>query len=430
MLVASALIAVGCSNETPDSSRDSTATTTTSLSPATTEPQPEPAPINPEATGQIAFIANTGDLMVINPDGTNPVSLTNHQDQRVSQPVWAPGGGALAWTEVGAEAELVVGSADGRLETRAVTAVASFYTAWNESGTALALLGNADGGVGMSFAELEGGELTASSSLDDAGTPYYFDWLGDDELFAHVGGDIRRVSTNDPLGESNEIGTAFQAPDVLSDGTVLIAEVSDGLTELVRRDIASGESTTLASYAGSAFFVVDPTETRVAVHLPGGSASPPSTLVTTLRQPDNALLTGGVWVIDLESGARVQAADTTRFAAFWDPTGTRLLMLEPSEGGTRWQVWALDGSSIRTDSFLLSPVLFGSYLPFYDQYAKSITFWSPDGSSFVYSAMRESGVPAIFVHDAATNGSSVAIATGSVAIWSPTASGAATESRL
>lgn len=424
-----ALVAVGCSNSNPDSA-ESSAATTTSLAPRSTETQPESAPVNPNAAGQIAIIDAEGDLVVINPDGTNPVSLTDYQDSRVSQPVWAPTGGALAWTEVGDRPELVVGSSDGRRETRTRTAVASFYTAWNESGTSLALLGNAQGGVGMSFAHLADGELSAGSVVDDVGTPYYFDWFGEDALFAHVGGEIREVSTEEPVGDSATIGTAFQTPEVLGDGSVLIAEVADGLTRLVRRDIASGESTTLASYAGSAFFMVDPSESRVAVHLPGGTVSPPSTQVTTLRQPEFPALTGGVWVIDLETGAAIQAADTTRFAVFWDPTGTRLLMLEPSEGGTRWQVWGLDGSSTRTDNFLLSPVLFGEYLPFYDQYAKSISFWSPDGSSFVYSAVAERGVLTVFVHDAAKDGESVPIAEGSVAIWSPVANGAASGSRL
>jgi Tol biopolymer transport system component len=37
-------------------------------------------------------------------------------------------------------------------------------------------------------------------------------------------------------------------------------------------------------------------------------------------------------------------------------------------------------------------------LPFFDQYAQSMTLWSPDGEAFAYPAMT-GGIPGIWIQD-------------------------------
>jgi hypothetical protein len=61
------------------------------------------------------------------------------------------------------------------------------------------------------------------------------------------------------------------------------------------------------------------------------------------------------------------------------------------EGGTptahRWQVW--DGQEVRTIglAFLPSPEFLRDYVPFYGQFAQTMTLWSPDAGSFAFAGL-------------------------------------------
>jgi hypothetical protein len=57
-------------------------------------------------------------------------------------------------------------------------------------------------------------------------------------------------------------------------------------------------------------------------------------------------------------------------------------------------------------------------LPFYDQYQRSITFWSPDGEEFVYANEGQDGEAGIFVVSATAPSAPRRIATGRFAVWS------------
>ncbi len=57
-------------------------------------------------------------------------------------------------------------------------------------------------------------------------------------------------------------------------------------------------------------------------------------------------------------------------------------------------------------------------LPFHEQYARSHSWWSPDGTSFCYGAVDNYGNDTIWVVDVARS-KVERIATGSLAVWSP-----------
>ena len=57
-------------------------------------------------------------------------------------------------------------------------------------------------------------------------------------------------------------------------------------------------------------------------------------------------------------------------------------------------------------------------LPYFDQYARSMTFWSPDSRQFVYTQTDANGAPGVWVADIAGNANPQRIGDGSIAVWS------------
>jgi hypothetical protein len=79
-------------------------------------------------------------------------------------------------------------------------------------------------------------------------------------------------------------------------------------------------------------------------------------------------------------------------ASEWDPSGTHLLFftLDLDAGQLIPNVW--DGTEVKAFSgFNPTPAFVRQYLPFWDQYSRSLTLWSPAGDAFVL-ADAEQGI--------------------------------------
>ncbi|HKI28127.1 MAG TPA: hypothetical protein VKB32_01705 [Actinomycetota bacterium] len=100
-------------------------------------------------------------------------------------------------------------------------------------------------------------------------------------------------------------------------------------------------------------------------------------------------------VIDIGTGETVEITESAIASFFWSPDGERLLYLDPgSPDGEqlwfRWGVW-YGTSSFLTPRFIPSELIAIGYLQFFEQYAQSMSLWSPDSSSFAYPGMSEDG---------------------------------------
>jgi hypothetical protein len=75
----------------------------------------------------------------------------------------------------------------------------------------------------------------------------------------------------------------------------------------------------------------------------------------------------------------------------WDQAGESLLYatLGAEPATLVWHVWS-DGGSVEIGSFTIQPPWFGTLVPFFDQYAQSVQFWSPSGAYVGYPAVAES----------------------------------------
>jgi hypothetical protein len=125
-------------------------------------------------------------------------------------------------------------------------------------------------------------------------------------------------------------------------------------------------------------------------------------------------------VIDLEGAEFTEVAMARAVAWFWSPAGDRLLYSTQVEvdGATRlqWHTW--DGSKSTSYRTFLPTGVFGrDYLAFFDQYARSHSFWAPDGSAFVYAGGTDLTNRGIWVQPV-SDAPPVRVALGELAMWS------------
>jgi len=92
---------------------------------------------------------------------------------------------------------------------------------------------------------------------------------------------------------------------------------------------------------------------------------------------------------------------------------------DPNGGPFRWRVWEGHERFVG-DTFVPSPTLLRDYLPFFDQYAQTITPWAPDGSAFAYAGTHQGG-SGIWVQPLA--GRRRLIGDGAFVTWTPTPKG-------
>jgi hypothetical protein len=206
-----------------------------------------------------------------------------------------------------------------------------------------------------------------SATLVDGGAPYYFDWQPDGERLAiHVAGRVLAFLAVD--GTRTEIPVAtgrFQAPAFLPDGRLVV--LTAGPPQSLSVVDESGEITNLAPVEGVSMFV-------------------PTTAGDRIAYTDVSLEDGrGELRAVSTSGGEPHVVDPGPVAGFaWDTTGTRLLYftvdLEAQELIPK--VW--DGTGATTyPGFSPSATFITEYLPFWDQYSRSLTLWSPEGDAFV-----------------------------------------------
>lgn len=382
-------------------------------------PAPRQSPPNggevevPTTAGRLVVIDEAGGIRTLRPDGSEVSVLAEGAGPsvRFTQPTWSPDGRRVAWSRVEAtdgelSASLVTSAADGSELTEAPTDVAAFYLFWDPTSSRVAYLGSpAANSIDLGVVDV--GRGGGRSVPLDSGQPYYFSWdPGGERMIVHVGADRLQVLELDgslaPLGSKPGV---FHAPAWSADGeSFLYVSRLGRRQELVVHDVESGRTTQLAIFRGIASFVMSPDGSRVAFQVRGESGAEPP-----------------LSVIDVRTGRIREVSPFPALAYFWSPAGDRLLYmvsdLEPGETWFRWHVW--DGSgSLAMSRFFPSRTFAEDYLPFFDQYAQSLTLWAPDGSAFAYSGINEDGDAGIWVQEAASGKDPVLVTGGTFTAWS------------
>jgi TolB protein len=351
-----------------------------------------------ELTGRLA-VGLGPELAVARPDGTRFDVIDGSETVLAAQPTWSRDGSQLAWSSVSAERQVVLiqpfddeGVRSGPPTVSDAAGTPIFYLQWNEADQRLAYIRNSAGGGSVEVGLVEPGRPVVP--VGD-GAPFYVSWSpAPDRLLAHVNeSSIERYepgqTTADEADEPQfvpvvDVVGGFSAPAWLDDRRALIVD-DDRLLAL---DVAQGSIEPIIDLAGPVRFVLSPDRTRVAYQNLGGSGGPQ--VVTNRRQPVQADGPGLV-VLDLETMEQVAVSDRLAGAWEWSPDGETLAWLEVQLVGQRpagrWNFWSGDEPppTQLSEWFLFTRKYGQSYLPFFAQYAQSVTGWSPDSTAFAFA---------------------------------------------
>lgn len=400
--------------------------------------------------GRIGFIGPDGNVYRIAQSGGEPTPVTSDagadRAARTAvaylQPTWAPDGRSLAFARTAVtgrrtmQASIWVTERGNRppREVFTTNSLRPIYLYWSPDGAQLSVLSQP-----LGSAELELGVIAMDRAAYrplDQGQPYYWSWLPDTSaLVTHVGGDARlnaaaRLSLVplDPLrGKSdfNLAPTAFQSPAVSPDGRYLaFVTTTAGGAGLVAREIEGAGEQLLTEVPGFAYFAYAPRGNRIAV-MKSATQGPAAD--------------GQLSFIDIGSGRETTLPHDDVIAFFWAPNGQRIAYLVPARAADE-QGLELDprfareprlfyaelrvadvrrGNSWRVVQFPLSEGFLRLHLPFFDQYLRSTTIWSPNSRFLTYAALTAAGSPGIFVSAASGTLQPQFVAAGDLATWSP-----------
>lgn len=322
--------------------------------------------------GRLAVVDGEGNIVVMAPDGSGRVEVTSDggTDAVYSQPIWSPDGSSLAWGQATA-AGFALGFAEVGGAVAAVTMSSlPFYAFWSPDGARLGALHNGADGLDLEMVEAS----SATATVIDSGSPYYFSWSPDsDELITHVGANgfqrLTVAGTATPAGPTDQGYLAPQWTDRgwwhVVDGALVLADES--ASEPVAR---VGELT---------MFVSNAQATRMALQSTDGGQGISVGLVQEETAPRDAVV-----VVDVETGEIEVASSQSSVGFFWSPDGEALLILTPSPGMLEPSVWTSAGGTVDYPGFIPSEDLVTQLLPFFPQYAQSMTLWSPASSVFAY----------------------------------------------
>lgn len=358
--------------------------------------------------GRLVILDETGNVVVVEPDGSDRMALTDDAGQLAAyvQPIWSPGADRVAFAQFDAEGFGVrVELLDGGDPSVTPTVQLPFYMFWSPSGETIAALRNGSNGLSLEMIDVAG----QTASVLSSGAPFYFSWEPrGDRLVSHVGED--RFETLDPVGARADIGETdpgYLAPQWTPAG---IVHVADG--NLVIQEVG-GDPVPIAGVGEFTTFVADPRGAKVALQVLGDGGA----VSVALRQVAD-VLPNRLVVVDVETGEVQSVAPTPAIGFFWSPDGESLLYLTPApdDDGLEVNVWSTDGSSVEHGTLVPSEILATDLIPFFPQYAQSMSFWSPDSRAFALPGAVD-GEDGIWVYEVA-GGSPKRLTDGTWVAWS------------
>jgi TolB protein len=401
-------------------------------SPVPTAAPAEGAPGAPGFPGQLLVQANDGNIYAIRPDGTGRQALTTDAGaaHHYRQATWSFDGSRAAWAEYDpsgtAQAGLWTSQADGTDRTHVETAAAPFYISWSPDGSHLAYLANGSDGLDLGLLEPRAGQALPTTL--DHGAPLYFSWAPDGRrLLVHTGSDRLGLLSLDGSRKSFDRQPApFAAPQWSSDGSRLVYAVEDADGRHLLAAALPGASgppeQDVTSFRGMISFNLSPDGKQVAY------------VVTRARIGLTTL--GPLFVRNLSEEQSRPISEEPVLAFWWSPDSQKLLFLtvdtrklpdsaepvvfRPQSSDNlylRWHIW--DGEhTTNFPRFLPSDTFLADYVPYADQYARSMTLWSPDSRAFTYAAQGAGGEHAIWVQPV-SGANAQQVMAGAMATWSP-----------
>jgi TolB protein len=379
------------------------------------------------STNKLLVMGSNGNIYTLNPDGANRKAITRDagMETQYRQPTWSPNGERIAFTTIRSEDGDVKSfistiRADGDEQIDLEVPFAPFYIYWSPDSRRLAYLSNWNRsenlpGMALRLVEIEEGTAGAPTLRANTlaeGQPFYFSWSPDgSRLLTHIGNERLEVQGVDGTQEALLMSTgAFPAPIWSKSGEQLVFALNDeqrGEQQLVLSDIAGKPISDITDFSDRISFTLSPDGAKVAY------------VIT--EDGEGGATFGPLYVFDLATMATRELSSAPVIAFFWSPDGNKLAFMEAelirNRVQLRWQVW--DGTrKTAYEAFLPTTRFYQNYLSFFDQYAQSMTIWSPDSSAFTYAGVNSQGARGIWVQELGEESADL-VSTGIFSAWSP-----------
>ena len=199
-------------------------------------------------------------------------------------------------------------------------------------------------------------------------------------MVTHVGADRFEMITTD--GDRSTAGTTsadYYAPQWTDNGILHV------VGEALVVETPAGIRSEVVRVRGFTAFVANPGGTRAAVQSirTEQAVSFPGSLreVEIETVPSNRLV-----VVDIETGEFEVVNEAPAVGFFWSPSGESLLIFAPAPSGDALiaLVWTAGGGMREYGTFVPPDPVARELLPFFPQYAQSMSFWSPNSAAFAY----------------------------------------------
>jgi TolB protein len=355
-------------------------------------------------------------------------------------PTWAPDGTKIAAARTMDDGvALVVIDAKGVAAGRKVqpkvvfekAGVEPFYLFWSPDSKMISFLASAGDVLTLRIATADGSapiDGSGPGSVVRSGNPFYYDWLADDRLFAHIG-----IGADSFLGELGLDGK----PSHKIDGP---ADFRSAVVSHDRRSIAFARTTTgianeivVASRDGSH-------EERLSVLGPTAIAFDPSgdELATIGAEDISTLTTFPLGPLRLmnRSGVQRKLLDGAVVAFWWSPDGKTIAAIRVIPAGAQPSAMPFGPSptptpaevhlvfidvatgQVRSDPIIHPATDFvNAIIEYFDQYALSHRMWAPDGESLLMPEFDEDGFTHLVVRY--VDGREPVTLDGAIGFWSP-----------
>lgn len=374
VLAGLAVVGAGCTTASNETSTTTTPSTTTTVAPA------------PVQDRLVILTADT-TLVVLDADLREIASIAPPEGSSYRQPIWLDTE-TLLFSEVmtdGTGALIAADAASGTVAWRTEMSSSPFYFSPSPDGSTTTSLrnNNAEGGL---IAELvtRDGEVSPLSNR----SPFYSAWSPDGStLSTHTGQETLSIIDGVATEVISDSTGSFQAPSWTSKGLFTLLATAESQTLAVWD---GAEFTDLARIGGNVQFAAS--GGRVAIQ--SASDEEPTGIAAAFRaQVVPRIPAGSLVVFDTASVSFEEVS--SRFSPFfqWDPAGDRLLYAAFDEGrspGLTWQVWE-NGTSETFLPFSPQSGWFSEVVPFFDQYAQSLSLWSASGNAFAYPTAGDAG---------------------------------------
>lgn len=425
---------------------------------------------------RIAYVDNNMDIQVVNPQGGQRVAITTDAAGSSNHahlfPAWSLDSKHIAFISLSGDANQEEGSLDvaptsgGHLTTIYKSqSDLPFYAYWSPDNQRLAFLTQNDQNQTLMLASADG--KGGAQKLGD-GSPLYWAWSPDGRtMLTHVGGtrsdspdahiSLIFPQANQPPQDLSAPGS-FMSPQFSPDGSAILYASSDGTggDSLYRADSRGKNPQLIQSFSGQIAFAWSPDGNKIATlvtpadaQLPNqgpitvsdGNGKHPKQVVKedalafywspdskqlaylTIASPDNKLGCAsceflGKEILRAVSNAGAGAALSSQAFGARPIHGLGAPLGQSQTVSLSWRVVDVPDGQPRTLAIFEPTDTFLAVLPFFDQYSRSLTFWSPDSRSFVYAKSENSTDGSVWVVDATAGSPPRRIADGTLAVWS------------